>query len=381
MEKQIKILLLEDSPDDAALIERALKREGMAFACERVDTEAEFVAALNGTNPDVVLSDHGLPQFNSIEALKILRSNGSNAPFILVTGTVSEDFAVSCLKQGADDYILKSNLSRLPASIQSSLSKHEISAKKKKAEAELVAQNIELVRSNDDLKKANSELDKFVYSISHNLRSPLASVLGLINIAKHENKNLQKEPDPYLGMIEGSVNKLDETLKEILAYSINARTALQFRNIDFRNLFLQYSESLKYLPGADQIAMTLTMDGQGDFSSDPIRVGMILNNLLSNAIKYSDVTKTERFVKMHVSIKEQATIVIEDNGVGIASDCIDKVFDMFFRGTNLSDGAGLGLYIAKEAVEKLSGKISITSIDGQGTTFTVLLPNNLTQSK
>ena len=381
MEKQIKILLLEDSADDAALIERALKREGIAFACERVDTEAEFVAALNGSNPDVVLSDHGLPQFNSIEALKILRSNGSDAPFILVTGTVSEDFAVSCLKQGADDYILKSNLSRLPASIQSSLSKRETSIKKKKAEAELVAQNIELIRFNDDLKKANSELDKFVYSISHNLRSPLASVLGLINIAKHENKKLKKEPDPYLGMIEGSVNKLDETLKEILAYSINARTALQFRNIDFRNLFLHYSESLKYLPGADQIVMSFTMDHQRDFASDPIRVGMILNNLLSNAIKYSDATKTERFVKMHVSIEEQATIVIEDNGVGITSECIDKVFDMFFRGTNLSDGAGLGLYIAKEAVEKLSGKISVTSVDRQGTTFTVLLPNNLSQSK
>src|SRR5690606_2705781 len=157
----------------------------------------------------VILSDHALPQFNSVEALTICRKNSMNTPFILVTGTVSEEFAVSCLKQGADDYVLKSNLVRLPTAIINALKQRNVELKRKKAEKTLRKQNEELV-------KINKELDSFVYSVSHNLRAPLMSVLGLLRLAQLEVERSGKEINlllSYFSMMEHSINKLDDTLK------------------------------------------------------------------------------------------------------------------------------------------------------------------------
>ncbi|HEX8038738.1 MAG TPA: response regulator, partial [Chryseosolibacter sp.] len=146
MDKVLKILMLEDLQDDVGLIERTLRKEGMNFSGRRVDTHDEFTESLKTFQPDVILSDHALPQFNSIEALKIVRKQSVNVPFILVTGTVSEEFAVSCLKEGADDYVLKSNMVRLPSAIQTALKQRQLEQKRRKAEYALRKQNEELIK-------------------------------------------------------------------------------------------------------------------------------------------------------------------------------------------------------------------------------------------
>src|SRR5687768_18455246 len=127
MDRELKILMLEDLEEDIGLIEHSLRKEGLEFVSRYADTRDEYVRALEDFHPDVILSDHALPQFNSVEALTICRKTSFNTPFILVTGTVSEEFAVSCLKQGADDYVLKSNLVRLPTAIINALKqRHQI---------------------------------------------------------------------------------------------------------------------------------------------------------------------------------------------------------------------------------------------------------------
>jgi DNA-binding response OmpR family regulator len=131
MERDLKILMLEDLPEDIGLIEHILRKEGIHFESRYADTKDEYVRALEEFHPDVILSDHALPQFNSVEALTICRKNSLNTPFILVTGTVSEEFAVSCLKQGADDYVLKSNLVRLPTAIINALKQRNVELKRK----------------------------------------------------------------------------------------------------------------------------------------------------------------------------------------------------------------------------------------------------------
>jgi signal transduction histidine kinase len=371
MKNELKILLLEDIAEEAVLIERAMRREKLSFVCKRVDTRTEFVNALQAFNPDVVLSDHALPQFNSIEALVLCRQFSLSVPFILVTGTVSEEFAVTCLKQGADDYVLKSNLSRLPSAILHSLNQREAEEKKKIAEDELRLQNDKLVRSNKQLVKINKELDNFVYSVSHNLRAPLSSVLGIINIARLEGKLTD---DQYYQMIEESIHRLDETLMDILDYSRNARSEINIEAIDLKDLLYQNFQKLKYLPGAGQVELIFETEEHTAIHSDKYRLGMIFHNLISNSIKYSDPSKIRRYIKVRVSVSDTLQILFEDNGVGIKQDVLPKIYNMFFRGNEKSDGAGLGLYIVQEAIQKLHGTITVTSQDKVGTTFTVNLP-------
>lgn len=375
MKKELKILLLEDVADDAGLVDHALRKERLSFVSKRVDTREDFIDALHDFIPDVVLSDHGLPQFNSIEALQLCREQGMTAPFILVTGTVSEEFAVNCLKQGADDYVLKSNLSRLPSAIVSSLSKREAEEKKKIAEEELRKQNEELIEANDKLVKTNRELDNFVYSVSHNLRAPLASVLGLINVAKMDDEERGNHFDPFFRMMEKSIYKLDETLKEILDYSRNSRGDVKIEKIDPERFFYESLEKLKYLSGTHQVEAGFRWEGHEGVYSDAYRIRMIFNNMISNAIKYSDPAKNKKLLNVTIKVSDTVTMVFEDNGIGIRESLLPYIFNMFYRGTEKSEGAGLGLYIVKEAVEKLEGKIDVKSREGVGSVFTITLAN------
>jgi signal transduction histidine kinase len=369
MEKDLKVLVLEDMVEDLELIQRTLTKAGLQVETKRVDTKEEFLQALSEFKADVILSDHALPQFNSAEALKLCKKHGLHIPFILVTGAVSEEFAVNSIKQGADNYVLKSNLARLPSAINSALKQREDEDAKVRATEELLLQNEELM-------KINKELDSFVYSVSHNLKAPLSSVLGLINLAKMEDERHGNLFNNYFSMMERSIHKLDDTLQEIIEYSRNNRKELVVEQIDFEKLINENIERLAYMPGAETITRTVNIRSASPFYSDSYRISVILNNLISNAIKYADSRKPSQFIKIDVDITATSAIMtFEDNGIGIQKEYIDKVFDMFFRATVQKEGAGLGLYIVKEAIEKLQGEISIKSEAGQGTVFTIVLKN------
>jgi signal transduction histidine kinase len=369
MEKELKVLVLEDMEEDLELIKRVLSKAGLNVQARRVDTREEFLLALSEFEADVILSDHALPQFNSAEALKLCRKQGLKTPFILVTGAVSEEFAVNSIKQGADNYVLKSNLTRLPSAINNALKQREDEKAKLRAKEELILQNEELI-------KINKELDSFVYSVSHNLKAPLSSVLGLLNVAKMEDEKQGNVFGQYFSMMEKSIHKLDDTLHEIIEYSRNARQEILVEQIDFEAMIADNIERLAYMPGAESIKKEVVVQGEFPFYSDSYRLSVIFNNLISNAIKYSDPRKPEQFLRIHVLISpEKAYLKFEDNGIGIQPEYVEKVFDMFFRATVEKDGAGLGLYIVKEAVEKLDGEIKILSEAAKGTVFTMEIKN------
>lgn len=369
-EKKLKILMLEDNPEDAFLIERVLRKDKMVFVTERVDSREEFCESIGRFQPDVVLSDHGLPRFNSREALKISLKERAAAPFILVTGTMSDEIAISCLREGADDYILKGNLSRLPLAIRRAIKERRLEKLKREARYALRSQNRELV-------KVNSELDKFVYSVSHQLRGPLASVMGLLNIAETGPANIQE----IHTMMRRSVMKLDETLKEIIDYSNNARSEVTSSEIDWRNLINVAMGKLLYLHNANKAQVIIDDSGaMFPFYSDPGRLAIIFNSLLSNSIIYA---AHDRPPVIHVRIDvayDTVAITITDNGIGISEKTLPHVFNMFYRGSDRSSGAGLGLYITKETVKKLGGQVIIQSRESRGTVVTVTLPNNHRES-
>lgn len=230
----------------------------------------------------------------------------------------------------------------------------------------------ELEVNNQLLTLTNEELDKFVYSASHDLRAPLASLKGLLLLANEEKD--MGEIKYYLKLILETTEKQDRFISDIIDYSRNKKTDKLEQVIQLEDLV---DESIAqhiyyYKDHAVHIKKEITVK---EIFTDPIRLKIILNNLISNAIKYRDPAKPETIIKI-ISYQTDAITCIDviDNGIGIEKHEVDKVFDMFFVSAHNQIGTGLGLYIAKESIQKLGGTIGVHSHKGFGTKFTICLP-------
>ncbi|MFP4340031.1 MAG: PAS domain S-box protein [Cyclobacteriaceae bacterium] len=233
-----------------------------------------------------------------------------------------------------------------------------------------------LEQQNEILKKTNAELDRFVYSSSHDLRAPLASVLGLINVALMEDK--PDEKDKYIRMMEGSIHRLDRFIQDIINYSRNTRLEASQDTIDFPKLISETLADLSYMDDINAVKFETYYDTDAPFSSDLQRLSVIFSNLISNAIRYRSRSVDQSYVKIMISTDaEKAVMRVMDNGIGIASEYQQKVFDMFFKASHEKHGSGIGLYIVKETTDVLGGSITLESKTRVGTTFTITLPNLL----
>ncbi len=228
---------------------------------------------------------------------------------------------------------------------------------------------------NEELKKANQELDNFVYRVSHDLKAPISSALGLINVARLETK--PESVAVCLQLIEKSMNKLDSFILDILDYSRNSRTEILILLINFNALIDDVLSGIRFLKDERKVGIRREINADTPFYSDKRRLIFIFNNLISNAIRFSDQEKPNSELLISIDIFEKhAQIRFNDNGIGIADEHIDHIFDMFYRASETMVGSGLGLYIVKEAIEKLSGSIKVSSTPNQGTTFEMIIPNN-----
>jgi len=233
-----------------------------------------------------------------------------------------------------------------------------------------------LKEQNKALKKTNAELDRFVYSTSHDLRAPLTSLLGLINIVDRNLPEAEADQRERIGMMKQSVTKLDSFIEDIINYSRNSRTEIEKVDIHFEALVNESLQALKYMEGEHICKINVEVVQMGKFISDNKRILVNLNNLIGNAIKYHDKSKQNSYVTISIhSDDSKATIKVEDNGIGIAEDKQLKIFEMFYRGTKFSQGSGLGMYIVKETLEKLNGTITLNSKINVGSTFAVSIPN------
>ena len=231
-----------------------------------------------------------------------------------------------------------------------------------------------LIQRNAELRKVNFELDRFVYSASHDLRAPLTSILGLLNLVKKE-ENL-KEIHNYHNMIETSIIKLDEVVKEIIDYTRNARWEIVKEPVSLTNMIQDAINFFKYSMEANKIVFKTEINEDFPVFSDSKRIKIILNNLISNSIKYSDPEKKASLIRITVnSTESKIHINVDDNGIGIEKEYIGKIFQMFYRATTKSTGAGLGLFIVKETVTKLGGSIQVQSEFKEATSFMIELPN------
>jgi len=309
----------------------------------------------------VILSDHSLPSFTSAEALPIAQELCSGAVFILVTGTVSEEFAVNILKAGADDYLLKSSLTRLPSAISNAFLK-------KRAELE---------RENTwkRLLEVNNELKTFIYRASHDIRGPLSSMKGLINIAKID-QGVGNDLSRLIHMMDNSAEKLDKILVDLIE-TVGVRDhTLEKEPIDFQQMISEILDGYSNQKKFHMLRISTEIDASVPFHSDRNILQMVLKRIIDNAIKFHNYSSEGSFVTIRIVANDSGVnIFIIDNGCGIKEELTNRVFEMFYRANSESDGSGLGLYLVKIGVEKLGGTVHLKSSEQMGTTVHLFIPS------
>ncbi|MBL0745878.1 sensor histidine kinase [Chryseolinea lacunae] len=224
------------------------------------------------------------------------------------------------------------------------------------------------------LNKTIKELDAFVYSASHDLIAPMKSVTGLIELARRQNQN--PEVSILIDHMERSVKKLEDVVLNMIQYSQNSNLEVSYEPVNVYDLIQESIADLKFYPGMEAMNFAIDFNKDASVMIDRKRLKIILNNLIGNAIKYRDDRKESNTGQ--ITFENGKTIwklEIQDNGIGIDKHYLCRVFEMFFRATDRSQGSGLGLYIVKETVEKLYGEIYVDSEKGKWTKFTIAIPH------
>jgi hypothetical protein len=239
---------------------------------------------------------------------------------------------------------------------------HDIT-KKKQRERELI--------------RSNQHLDQVIYKTTHDLKAPLMSALGLVQIAEDAPDD---EKGQYITMIKKSLLGLDGYIEEMNNFFRIDKLAIRREKISLEYILSEVQETLRNFSIGSNVKVDLQIDDNIAWFSDQLRVKTIVTNIFSNAIKYQDSKKKNPFVKIVARVTtEYCDIVVEDNGIGIEPEFQEKIFDLFFRGTTQAHGTGLGLSIVKDTIERLKGSVKVKSAVNKGTTFFIRIPNQLHQ--
>lgn len=242
--------------------------------------------------------------------------------------------------------------------------------------SEIREKSKQLKQRNKQLRKVNKELDHFLYSTAHDLRSPLTSLSGLVHIMRLENK--QPELTHYFDRMDKSIQRQEIFIAQIASFSKNKIMKIKSEKLDLNKLLTELIEYHYFIPGADKIQKQVSVENPEGipFYSDHNRITILFNNLLSNAIRYADLSKPNPFIRIAIKIrKTEVTIDFSDNGIGIAQEHMDKIFEMFYRAHTDSKGSGLGLFIFDKTIKRMNGAVEVESEEGKGTRFHIQLPN------
>jgi len=352
------ILYVDDESNNLIGFKSIFRRH---FKIYTATSGAEGLEILAKHPVQLVISDQRMPKMTGTQFLKQVADNYPDVMRIILTGYSDYEATLAAINEGkVHKYLMKPwDTEILKDVIDDALSIYG-----------LRQENKELLHN---LQKINTELDRFVYSASHDLRAPIASLIGLMNLAKgtddaHEIKELLKLGEKVLA-------QLDIFIKEIADYSRNTKANIEIEPIELQGFFQDILDHYKFYDDSMQIEKTIEVEENLKITSDKSRLRAILNNLVSNAIRYSDLDKPTPFLKLSAKTSENEIIIkVADNGRGILAEHLNKIYDMFYRATDSKTGSGLGLFIVKETVEKLGGKISVESHYATGTTFTLCFP-------
>lgn len=358
-EKPIKILYVDDEEHNLHSFKASFRKQWDISTTASV-TEAEEMIQSKEFN--IILADQRMPVLTGVQFFERIRYRYPDIIRILITGHTDIRAAIDAINKGEVYRFIDKPWD------------HTYVENAINSAYDIYKTRRDLKQRNLELQKANEELDKFVYSASHDLRAPLMSVLGIVNLALLDDDiAAQKE---YLDMIQKSVKKLDTFLINIIDYYKNARGVPVISSINFDELVTDVLATIHYLPEFEGIKINTNIRQEEVFQSDLMKLRIVFNNLINNAVKFQDPSKKDQIIDISINANaSSAKIIIADNGTGIKEEDQDKIFNMFYRAGNIRSGSGIGLYIVNEAIEKLKGNITITSLYGEGSTFEINLPS------
>lgn len=359
---KLHILLIEDNPSDAELEIAELRRGSFEVRSDIAQTREEVCKLLEQNSYDVVLADYNLPHFRGMEAVEIIRQKNLSTPLILATGALNSVTAVECLKQGATDYVLKDNLSRLPLCVRRALEETRMKRERQRAQEELAKKVEELARSNRDL-------EQFAYVSSHDLQEPLRMVAAYTQLlAERYRGQLDEKADRYIGYaVEGAL-RMQALIEDLLAFSRVGRNGGEHTATDCN---AAVDEALRNLAAAVRDSGVIVTRGQLPFvHGSHFQLVQLFQNLIGNAIKFRKGQPP--MVKVSAEqMDDNCQIAVEDNGIGIATEHREQIFVIFQRLHTREEyaGNGVGLAICKKIVEQHGGSIWVEANPKGGSIF------------
>lgn len=368
-EEKVRVLYIDDEVNNLHSFKAAFRKE---YDISIAQSAEEAMKILENDFFHVIISDQRMPGKTGVEFFEFIVEKFPDPVRILLTGYADIQAVIDAINKGEVYRFIDK-----PWDYQS------VRVAIKNAYEVYETRQL-LQKYNEELVKAYDELDKFVYSVSHDLRAPLTSILGLVKLARNQEHQQSPEVEipeiDYLNLIEKSVDKLDIFIRNIIDYYRSTRMESLDETIDFNEILDSTKQGLAYYPDFATIEIHMEVENpqQVPFKSDHSRLRIIFNNIVSNAIKYQrpEEPASDLFIRVTIS-SENAEIKFMDNGIGINEKHLSEIFKMFFRASNVNAGSGIGLYIVKEAVQKLGGTIEAESVQGSHTLFSLMLPNHL----
>lgn len=380
LSQDIKVLLIEDNLAEARLLKEILKgNEKKEFHLVNVSRLSEAISLLQQTNFDVILLDLTLPDSQGLESLAPLLITAPKLPIVVLTNTNDDNLALAALRQGAQDYLIKREVSLeiLTRSLCYAIERKQMEEALRESNEALKMSVIERTNQLEKAQELNQLKTEFVSMLSHDFRNPLNKILLSAGLLEESRDRLTKDQQvSYFRMIRSAIKDMDQLLTEVLLIgrADSGRLYCQFDPVDLLDYCQKLVESFTVKP-EPQLAIIFQIEGSLERGLWDINlIKHILTNLLGNALKYSPQGNPVEF-KIIVE-SEQVVFKIVDRGIGIPSKDQEHLFKPFYRGSNVDNiqGTGLGLAIVGRCVEAHKGQIHLESEEGKGTKITVILP-------
>ena len=379
MSTALRVLIVEDSPDDAALTLRELRRGGYEPFSERVETAEGMEAALGHAEWDVILCDYTMPHFTALQALEILKSQQLDIPFIIISGTIGEETAVNAMKAGAQDYIIKGRLARLVPALEREIREARTRMERKLAEAE----NRKLEQQFHQAQKMEA-VGRLAGGLAHDFNNFLSAINGYCQMMLN---NLDRA-DParvWLEEIKKAGDHAASLMRELLAFS--RQQVLVPQILDLNEVVAGVENMLRHLIGRSIDLITLPGQALWQVKADAARFKQVIVNLAVNArdampeggrltIETSNVELDADSGQRHPSVTpgRYVMLAVSDTGMGMDAETQAHVFEPFFTTKEEGKGTGLGLAMVYGTVKQSGGAVWVESEAGQGARFTIYLP-------